>query len=144
MEIPEAYGSFEIVRKTSEVNEANMPNNVVEAIILFKKTNEVKCLEETMACMEKELAILAAGPDGKSQINIGFGCLCWDCGFCSLPKNRPAETEGGDAAQTLLPSFNPVCAKCGNTEHVNMIQCKQADGSVLPWIELVPNATSEK
>lgn len=133
MNIQKAYECFKVVKKPSEANETNMPTNMIEGVILFTRTNEIRSLENCSECLDKLLKLLAAGPDGKSQVNIGHGAICWDCGYAGIPKNIEAADNQENVKLELL---EPKCAKCGCL-NVNMLDCRQPDGSGFPWIEVV-------
>jgi len=133
MEVKAAYECFKVVKKPDEEQEVNMPKTMIEGVILFKRTNEIKSLEKCTECLDTLLKLLAAGPDGKSQINIGHGAICWDCGYAGIPKN----IEAADDQQCVkLELLDPKCSKC-NGANVNMLECVQPNGGGFPWIEVV-------
>ena len=133
MEVPSSYECFKVIRKPDEVDDKNMPSTMVDAVILFRRTNETKALEKCASCLNELLKLLAAGPDGKTQINIGHGSVCWDCGYAGIPNNIE---EIEQQASPDLAVLKPLCAQC-NSGNVNMLQCLQPDGSGFPWIEVV-------
>ena len=129
LNIPANYTSFLIIPKDdSERSDTKMPTNVFGAIILFKQKGLELAIEKSMNCMEKYLKVLQDGPDGKSKVSLGRGCLCWDCGNIGLPKNQEEAEENA--------SVKPICKNCNSDEETNYVDCNQPDGSKLPWIEL--------
>jgi hypothetical protein len=139
MEIQAAYECFKVIKRPGEEGETNMPTNMIEGVILFKRTNELKSLEKCTGCLDALLKLLATGPDGKSQVNIGHGAICWDCGYAGIPKN----IEAADSQQHVkLELLEPKCSKCGSSS-TNMLDCVQPDGSGFPWIEVVEKLEPE-
>ena len=136
MEIPAAFGCLKIIKKVEELSDENVPKDMIEAVILFRRTNEMKALEMCQSNINKLFLTLSAEPDGKSQVKIGYGSVCWDCGFCGLPNIKEENSQMDD---TQLSKLLPICAKC-NSNNVNMIKGEQPDGSTFPWIEVSSTA----
>ena len=66
--------------------------------------------------------LLSTGPDGKTEINLGSPCLCWECGYLGIPT---IQKEDG--------IFE--CRNCKSDQQTNVVEGIQPDGSQIPWIE---------
>jgi len=128
-QIPAAYASFHVLPNASDdPSDERMPKNLAQACLLFHQTNNDKCLDRLHEDMGRLLSILAKGPDGKTKISIGKGCICWSCGFVGLPSNaQEVETTSGFIAAT--------CKLCSLNDDTNFIEGRQPDGSAIPFIE---------
>ena len=104
-----------------------MPKNIAEAIALFRSVNQTSNAEKVGDSMERYLKLLANGPDGKTKVSIGKGCICWSCGYLGLPAN--ADAAEGD---TFVAA---KCRVCGLDNDTNYVQGTQPDGTTIPFIE---------
>ena len=91
---------------------------------------------------DKLLDIYATNPDGKTNVLIGKGCICWKCGHCGLSKDSQRSKD--DSKVPPGP-----CNNCGETEQINFLKVTRKDaldGKVnnLPWIEAPPMSEEEK
>ena len=73
------------------------------------------------------MALVAKGPDGTSSQSMGRAAVCWQCGYVGLPKNADLGGKGSAVAAK--------CGVCESDEQTNYVQCKQPDGSIVPWME---------
>lgn len=133
--IPAVYSNFQVAPREDEKEDANFPKTIAEAMILFHRVGKPDMAESLQQGMEQMLLVLSQGPDGKSEIEIGSGCICFECGHVGLPKNNSeaCNSKGNDA--TPSPDFPFVCKKCLSSNSINLIMGRQPDGSILPWIE---------
>jgi hypothetical protein len=120
--VPQTFALFKIIPKASEVNDANMPRTAFDAVSLFYATGNSIAGERCNDCLTSTLNILAAGPDGKTEIKIGNPCICWECGFVGIPVKQIEEEI-----------FE--CSHCKSSAQTNLVQGVQPDGSSIPWIE---------
>mmetsp|Transcript_8375 Transcript_8375/g.15768 ORF Transcript_8375/g.15768 Transcript_8375/m.15768 type:complete len:146 (+) Transcript_8375:171-608(+) len=135
LSIPAVYNSFQIKPKEDEKNDANFPKTVSEAMVLFHRVGKPEFAEELRNNMEAMLQVLQQGPDGKSQVAFGNGCICFECGHVGLPKNNDeASVAKGDSVSPPV-DFAFACKKCITSSSVNLVLGMQPDGTVLPWIE---------
>ena len=132
--IPQAFSVFRIEPKSSESHESNMPRSILEAVTLFHATGKSEAATKCTNCVNTALEVLAAGPDGKSEISIGYACICWDCGYVGLPENISNRDEIGEGADEHPDSLFE-CRHCKTTDQTNLVRGVQPDGSVIPWIE---------
>ena len=85
------YASIVVVPKSDEVNDANMPRNLHNAAELFLRVGMVENAERVKENTGRMLDMYSDNPDGKTNVKIGQGCVCWSCGFCGLPKGGGEE-----------------------------------------------------
>lgn len=140
VDIPSQYGAFDILaRDVTEEGDAKMPKTVGHGLLLLTQTGESAAADMLRLCMDRYLALLAAGPSGSLIVNVGQACLCWDCGFIGLPGNSDeleatAEAEG--QVRSRMPEAGPhaQCRHCSRADRTNYIIGRQADGP-LPFLE---------
>jgi hypothetical protein len=132
--IPQSYSVFRIEPKSNEANETNMPRSLLEAVTLFHATGKTEAVTKCMDAVGAVLQILAAGPDGKSEISIGYACICWDCGHVGLPAGIANGDQIGNGAEEHPDSLFE-CKRCGTSDQTNLVRGVQPDGSTIPWIE---------
>ena len=109
---------------------------------LFLKVGMVENAERVKETTDKLLDIYATNPDGKTNVLIGKGCVCWSCGHCGLSKD--SERSKDDSKVPPGP-----CNKCGETEQINFLNVMRKDvltgkTNNLPWIEAPPMSEEEK
>ena len=134
--IPVAYRAFKVVPHPAEVDDARIPKDVGEALNLFMKTNNQECAQRLIDNMDRLLAVLANGPDGKTEIKIGRGICCWNCGHVGIPSNSEelAQDLKINGANSTLKA---MCNECNTCEDNNFVEGLQPDGSFIPFIEAV-------
>jgi hypothetical protein len=120
--IPQSFSLFKIIPKSSEVDDANMPRSIFNAITLFHTTGNSTAAARCHDCLTSTLNLLATGPDGKTEIKIGSPCICWECGYLGIPER---EIEEGVHE----------CRNCKSSHQTNVVEGLQPDGSQIPWIE---------
>jgi hypothetical protein len=120
--IPQSFSLFKIIPKPTEVDDANIPRSIFAAIALFHSTGNSTAAGRCHDCLTSTLNLLAAGPDGKTEIKIGSPCLCWECGFLGIPD---IQIEEGVSE----------CRNCKSSLQTNTVEGLQPDGSQIPWIE---------
>lgn len=134
--IPVAYHAFKIIPHPAEVDDTRIPKDIGETLSLFLKTNNQECAQRLIDNMDRLLAVLANGPDGKTEIKIGRGICCWNCGHVGIPSNNEAlieDHQNNDGKGTV----RAVCSACKTCEDNNFVEGLQPDGSFIPFIEAV-------
>jgi hypothetical protein len=141
------YASIVVHPKSDEVNDANMPRNLHNAAELFLRVGMVDNAERVKETTGRMLDMYQCNPDGRTNVKIGQGCVCWSCGFCGLPKgggeSSAAPSPGGK--KNKLPKTPPgPCGNCGETEQINYVRVTRKGMDDLPWIEAPPLTEEEK
>ena len=84
-------------------------------------------------------------PDGKTNVKIGQGCVCWSCGFCGLPKGGGESKVAPGGKKNKMPKTPPgPCGNCGETDQINYVRVTRKGMDDLPWIEAPPLTEEEK
>lgn len=52
------------------------------------------------------------GPDGRTTLSMGRGCVCWACGHAGLPLNA-------DKCDKVKTTPKPLCGNCGSDAQTN-------------------------
>lgn len=149
LDIDKRYATILVIAKPDEINDANMPRNLHNAAELFLRVDMVENAQRVRETTGKLLDMYAANPDGKTNVRIGKGCVCWSCGNCGLPKNdngvddtsnSSASSTNDDDTKKLPPG---PCGNCGETEQVNYLRITRQKQDDLPWIEAPPMSEEE-
>ena len=75
------------------------------------------------------------GPDGRTTLSFGRGCICWNCGYAGLPKNAE------DVHKTnVVPAG--ICGNCGENDQTNFLRPTKPGGvdEEMPWMQLKAKA----
>lgn len=125
LEISKQYATIRVVPNGDEGKDQNFPRNLHNAAELFLKCGMVPQAVKLRECVDALLGHYADSPDGKRGVRLGKACVCWQCGYCGIPKDY---VEGKAAPG---PCFN-----CAGTEQINWVGVTQKSGNEdLPWIE---------
>mmetsp|Transcript_22516 Transcript_22516/g.48769 ORF Transcript_22516/g.48769 Transcript_22516/m.48769 type:complete len:195 (+) Transcript_22516:108-692(+) len=141
--------SILVVPKSDEVNDANMPRNLHNAAELFLRAGMIDAAENVKKNASELLELYASDPDGKRNVKVGRGCVCWACGYCGLPKD--GESKKGNSITDDLYKIPPgPCSKCAEEEQVNWLKVtkpgthdNKGKKEELPWIEAPPLSEDE-
>lgn len=141
LKIDTRYASIRVLPKADEVGDANMPKHLHNAAELFLKVGMVENAQRVKETTDRLLNIYETNPDGKTNVLIGKGCVCWKCGHCGLSKNSERSKDD--------PKIPPgPCNNCGEMEQINFLDVtrKGMDGKVnsMPWIEAPPMSEEER
>ena len=122
--------SFKVTPNPDESSDPNFPRNLHNAGELFLRVGHVGSAFTLHSAATKQLNILSNGPDGKTAYELGRACVCWNCGYVGLPKNKDKCKE-----KEVVPKG--VCAKCGRDEETNFVRVQSTEGEEkeLPWME---------
>lgn len=134
IEIPPSYQAFKVAPHKAEIEDNRIPKDLAESLRLFLQTGNQVCGQRLCDCLDNLLKLLAEGPDGKNQISIGRGIICWGCGYVGLPKNMDElspENEDLDDIQRV----KAICQQCNSGNDTNFVDGMQPDGSTIPFIE---------
>jgi len=126
LEVSPQYATIRVIPNGSEAQNANFPKNLHNAAELFLKLGMVPQAVKLKECVDALLQRFASNPDGKSGVRLGKGCVCWQCGFCGIPKDY---VEGQPAAGG--------CANCSAVDQLNWVAVspEEKGSDDLPWIE---------
>lgn len=125
LEVSKQYANIRVISNGDEGKDNNFPCHLHNAAELFLKCGMVPQAVKLRECVDALLERYASNPDGKSGVRLGKGCICWQCGYCGVPKDY---TEGQTAPG---PCFN-----CSGTDQINWVGVTQKNGDEdLPWIE---------
>ena len=112
-----------------EARDKNMPRNLHNAAELFLRCGMVDQAEKLQTTTSDMLDIYATKPDGSSH-SMGRAAVCWECGFCGLPR------EAGAAA--------PACGACGAGDANWLRVTREKGGEDVPWIQKKALSPEEK
>ena len=112
-----------------EARDKNMPRNLHNAAELFLRCGMVDQAEKLQKTTSDMLDIYATNPDGSSH-SMGRAAVCWECGFCGLPR------EAGAAA--------PACGACGAGDANWLRVTREKGGEDVPWIQKKALSPEEK
>ena len=75
------------------------------------------------------------GPDGRTTLSMGRGCICWNCGYVGLPKNA-------DVVHKTNVTPAGVCGNCGENDQTNFVRPTKnsKDDEEMPWMQLKAKA----
>ena len=137
--------SIVVVPKSDEVNDANVPRNLHNAAELFLGVGVVENAERVKDNTGRMLDMCSDNPDGKTNVKIGQGCVCWSCGFCGLPKGGGESKVAPGGKKNNMPKTPPgPCGNCGETDQINYVRVTRKGMDDLPWIEAPPLTEEEK
>jgi hypothetical protein len=122
LEISSKYSSISVVPNGDEGNDPNFPRNLHNAAELFLKLGMVPNAGMLKNTTDKVLEMYEKDPT--TSVKLGQGCVCWQCGFCGIPKDYD------ESRKTPGPCFN-----CNEKNQINWVAVKRPDGSNVPWIE---------
>jgi len=153
LKIDTRYATILITPKPDEINDTNMPRNLHNAAELFLRAGLVENAQRVKETTDALFDIYANNPDGKTNVRIGNGCVCWSCGHCGLPKDSNGEytTNSSNLADKKKSKVLPgPCGQCGEVDQVNYLVVTRKDEFTkkgvtnLPWIETPPLSEEEK
>jgi hypothetical protein len=131
LEISSKYSSISVVPNGDEGNDPNFPRNLHNAAELFLKLGMVPNAGMLKNTTDKVLEMYEKDPT--TSVKLGQGCVCWQCGFCGIPKDYD------ESRKTPGPCFN-----CNEENQINWVAIKRPDGSSTPWIEASMNGEQAK
>lgn len=161
LKISPQYASFNVVPKQGEENDGNFPRNLHNAAELFLRVGMVVHAEKLKECTDATIYLYAENPDGKTGVRIGKACVCWNCGYCGLPKGTEFSKQNDSRSQleartrTIKKKKNKKkenttppgpCWSCNESDQINWIQVTQKkDKKIIevPWIENAPLTAEE-
>ncbi|KAJ1638960.1 hypothetical protein T492DRAFT_940482 [Pavlovales sp. CCMP2436] len=126
------FALVKIVAKADETGDTNLPKNLHNAAELLLRANMIDAAERLRGTTIAMLDIYAAGPDGKTALQLGRACVCWACGHAGLPRPGPDGKRRGDDDLSAPPG---PCGHCDEGETVNWLRVTQkGDAKEAPWI----------
>jgi len=137
LKISPQYATIVVVPKAEEARDKQFPHNLHNAAELFLRAGMVENAEKLKDSTDKMISLYADNPDGKTGVMIGQGCVCWNCGFCGLPKDFKEENTKSPPGP---------CSGCNESEQINWLRVTQKQGtkvSDMPWIEVTPLSEEE-
>jgi hypothetical protein len=140
LEISPQYATIQVIPKVDETNDNNFPRNLHNAAELFLRVGMLQNVETLKSCTDKMMSLYADNPDGTTGVRLGEACVCWNCGYCGLPKDFQ---EGRKTKKKTPPG---PCNSCGETDQVNWVRVtskKEKNISEMPWIEIAPLTKEE-
>ena len=96
LKISPQYANIAVIPKPGEGSDKNFPRNLHNAAELFLRVGMVENSKRVKECTDGMISLYADNPDGKSGVRIGNACVCWNCGYCGLPKgfeNQSSQKE---------------------------------------------------
>ena len=125
LKVDPRYALIKVIgEKGQEQRDRQMPRNLHNAAELFLRVGMVACAEKLQATTAECLDIYGANPDG-AACSMGQAAVCWDCGYCGLP--REGSTSEGGAP--------PTCGSCGSTDANWLDVTRERGGKVVPWVQ---------
>lgn len=122
LEVSPKYATIAVIPTGDEGKDANFPRNLHNAAELFLKLGMVPNAVKLKDATDKLLEMLEGEP--KASVSLGKGCVCWNCGYCGIPK------DFDESRSAPGPCFN-----CNEINQINWVAIKGPNGSTLPWIE---------
>ena len=149
LEVSTAYANIQVLPNGDEGQDANFPRNLHNAAELFLKCGLVPHSVKLKECVDAVLELYQKDPSSssKSSLRLGRACVCWECGFCGIPKDyQESQTKPGP------------CANCGGISQINWVQINnnasavaetngnedKTSAQVLPWVEKANKTEQEK
>ena len=137
LEISPKYATIEVIPNGNEGQDANFPRNLHNAAELFLKCGLVPNAVKLKECTDALLEVYATDPS--KAVRLGRACVCWECGYCGIPKNY-VETQEKPGP----------CANCTGSTQINWVRIlgppsdDSPSPSVLPWVEVAAKTQQEK
>lgn len=145
LEITPQYATIQVIPKEDEINDKNFPRNLHNAAELFLRVGMLKNVETLKGCTDKMMSLYADNPDGTTGVRLGEACICWNCGYCGLPKGFQ-EGSISTNSKTKRKTRSGPCNGCGEVDQVNWVRVtskKEKDITEMPWIEIAPLTEEE-
>ncbi len=138
LKISPQYATISVIPKADEVNDVNFPRNLHNAAELFLRVGMVDNAKRLKERVDAMLNTYRENPDGKKNLKIGRASVCWNCGYCGLPKGY---TDSSKNKQNPGP-----CNNCNEGTQTNWLRVTQQGvgasgskkGAEIPWIEIAP------
>lgn len=145
LEISPQYATIQVIPKEDETNDKNFPRNLHNAAELFLRVGMLNNVETLKGCTDKMMSLYADNPDGVTGVRLGEACICWNCGYCGLPKGFQ-EDFIPTSSKTKKKSPPGPCNGCGEADQVNWVRVTSRNEktiSEMPWIEVAPLTEEE-
>ena len=140
LKISPQYATVAVIpREDGEKFDRNFPRNLHNAAELFLRVGLVPNAEKLKECTDKMINLYSDTPAGMTGVRLGKACVCWNCGYCGLPR---------DFKEIKSKKIAPPgpCFSCGETDQINWLRVTQKQGkciSEMPWIEIAPLSEEE-
>lgn len=127
--------SIAVVPNGSEGSDANFPRNLHNAAELFLKVGHITSAKRLHVTTTLLFNHFSAGPDGRTTLSMGRGCVCWACGHAGLPLNA-------DKCDKVKTTPKPICGNCGSDAQTNFARPTKPGVTAtskpveMPWMEL--------
>ena len=109
--------SIAVVPNGAEGKDTNFPRNLHNAAELFLKVGMAANAKRLHDATSSLFDFYAAGPDGRTTLSMGRGCVCWNCGHVTCP---PVPSLARSCVRALLHRQNITMREAHNAAPLSL------------------------